>query len=131
MKRAPSSKGKSEPQHPASVDAYLASVPSDMRAALQQLRTVISAVAPRAEEGFSYGLPAFRLDGRPLVCFAAATNHCSFYPMSPAVIRAHAAELKGYKTSKGTIQFQAEKPLPAALVRKLVKARIVELGQTP
>jgi uncharacterized protein YdhG (YjbR/CyaY superfamily) len=74
-------------------------------------------------------MPAFRLDGRPLVCFAAATNHCSFYPMSPAVIRAHAAALKGYETSKGTIRFQAERPLPAALVRKIVKARIAELAE--
>jgi uncharacterized protein YdhG (YjbR/CyaY superfamily) len=112
------------------VDAYLASVPADTRAALQKLRKAIGAAAPRAEEGFSYGLPAFRLDGRPLVCFAAATNHCSFFPMSPAVIRAHAADLTDYETSKGTIRFSAGKPLPAALVRKLVKARIAELKQT-
>jgi uncharacterized protein YdhG (YjbR/CyaY superfamily) len=129
QRRAPSSRVKSDPQHPANVDDYLASVPADKRAALQQLRRVISAAAPRAEEGFSYGLPAFALDGRPLVCFGAATNHCSFYPMSPAVIRAHAAELKDYETSKGTIRFLAEKPLPAALVRKLVNARIAELAQ--
>ena len=113
----------------ASLDAYLVSVPADKRAALQKVRKAISAAAPRAEEGFSYGLPAFRLDGRPLVCFAAASNHCSFYPMSPAVIRAYAADLEDYETSKGTIRFQPEKPLPAALVRKLVKARIAELQQ--
>ena len=129
MKRASSSRGKSKPLHPADLDAYLASVPADKRATLQKIRKAISAAAPRAEEGFSYGLPAFRLDGRPLVCFAAATNHCSFYPMSPAVIRAHAADLKDYETSKGTIRFPAEKPLPVALVRKLVKARIAELEQ--
>lgn len=118
-----------EPHDPASIDAYLASVPPDRRAALHRLRMAISAAAPRATEGFSYGLPAFRLDGRPLVCFAAGRNHCSFYPMSPAVIRAHAADLKRYETSKGTIRFQADKPLPAALVRKIVKARIAELAQ--
>lgn len=127
MKRSSSSRGKSKPQHAADLDAYLALVPPDKRAALQKLRKAISAAAPRAEEGFSYGLPAFRLYGRPLVCFAAATNHCSFYPMSPAVIREHAAGLEGYETSKGTIRFPANKPLPADLVRKLVKARIAEL----
>jgi uncharacterized protein YdhG (YjbR/CyaY superfamily) len=126
-----SPKGKSEPQRPDSIDAYLASVPADRRAALQRLRRVVRAAAPRAEEGFSYGLPAFRLGGRPLVCFAAATSHCSFFPMSPAVIRAHAAGLTGYETSKGTIRFQPEKPLPVALVRKIVKARIAELARAP
>src|SRR5262245_25989645 len=111
----------------ADVDEYLASIPAVMRGALQKIRAAIRAGAPGAEEGFSYGLPAFRLDGRPLVCYGASTNHCSFYPMSPAVIRAHADELKKYETSKGTIRFPPEKPLPAALVRKLVKARIAEL----
>ena len=110
------------------IDAYLAALPADKRATLQKIRKAISAAAPRAQESVSYGLPAFRLDGRPLVCFAAATNHCSFYPMSPAVIRAHAADLEDYETSKGTIRFTTQKPLPAALVRKLVKARIAELA---
>jgi uncharacterized protein YdhG (YjbR/CyaY superfamily) len=114
-------------RHPRDVASYLAALPADKRAALQGVRKAIRAAAPRAEEGFSYGLPAFRLDGRPLVCFGAAANHCSFYPMSPAVIRAHAAELKNYETSKGTIRFPPRKPLSAALVRRLVKARIVEL----
>lgn len=118
-----------KPQHPASIDAYLASLPADKRATLQKIRKAVSAAAPRAEEGFSYGLPAFRLDGRPLVAFAAAANHCSFYPMSPAVIRAHAADLKNYETSKGTIRFPVERALPGTLVRKLVKARIAELEQ--
>jgi uncharacterized protein YdhG (YjbR/CyaY superfamily) len=129
LKRTSSTSSKPRTPTRADVDAYLASVPADKRAALQKLRAAIGAAAPRAEEGFSYGLPAFRLDGRPLVCFKAAANHCSFYPMSPAVIRAHAADLKSYATSKGTIRFSPEKPLPAALVRKLVKARIAELTQ--
>ncbi len=75
------------------IDEYLAPLPAHQRAMLQKLRKAISAAAPRAEEGFSYGLPAFRLDGRPLVCFAAAANHCSLYPMSPAVMRAYADDL--------------------------------------
>jgi uncharacterized protein YdhG (YjbR/CyaY superfamily) len=111
----------------ADIDGYLAALPAAKRGALQKVRAAIRAAAPRAEEGFSYGLPAFRLDERPLVCYGASTNHCSFFPMSPAVIRAHAEDLKKYETSKGTIRFPPDKPLPAALVRKLVKARIAEL----
>lgn len=126
MKRPSSSKGPSKPQ-PAGVDSYLASVPADQRAALQKIREAVRAAAPGAEEGFSYGLPAFRLNGRPLVCFGAAANHCSFYPMSPAVMRASAADLETLETSKGTIRFPASKPLSARLVRKLVKARIAEM----
>ena len=109
------------------VDAYLDSISSDKAALLRRIRRAIRAAAAGAEEGFSYGLPAFRLNGRPLVCYGASTNHCSFFPMSPAVIRAHAADLKNYETSKGTIRFSADNPLPAALVRKLVKTRIAEM----
>ena len=127
MKRASSSSGAPKAQAAADVDGYLTSVPAEKRAALQNLRKAIRAAAPDAEEGFSYGLPAFRLDGRPLVCYGASKNHCSFFPMSPAVIRAHAADLKGYDLSKGTIRFFTEKPLPAPLVRKLVKARLAEV----
>ena len=127
MKRPASSRRKSEGQHPADIDAWLSEVPPQKRAALQKIRKAVKAAAPRAEESFSYGLPALRLDGRPLVCFGASANHCSFYPMSPAVIRAHAADLNAYETSKGTIRFTADAPLPAGLVKKLVKARMAEL----
>jgi uncharacterized protein YdhG (YjbR/CyaY superfamily) len=116
---------RSQPR--ADIDGYLAGLPADKRAALQKLRKDIKAAAPRAEEGLSYGLPGFRLDGRPLACFAAAANHCSLHPMSAAVIRAHAADLAGYETSKGTIRFPAGKPLPSTLVRKIVKTRMAEL----
>src|SRR5262249_33098972 len=74
----------------------------------------------------SYGLPAFRLNGRPLVAFGATTSHCAFYPMSSATVAAHKDELEKYDTSKGAIRFPVDKPLPAAVVRKLVKARIAE-----
>ena len=111
---------------PKTIDEYLAAVSADKRAALEKLRKTIRAVAPKAEECISYGVAAFRLDGRPLVGFGASANHCAFYPMSATTVAAHKDELKGYDTSKGTIRFRAAKPLPLALVRKLVKARIAE-----
>ena len=107
------------------IDNYLASLNDDKRAALERLRKVIRAAAPKAEECISYGLPAFRLNGRPLVALGAAANHCAFYPMSGSTVGALKRELKAYDTSKGTIRFQTDKPLPIALVRKLVRARIV------
>ena len=97
----------------------------DKRAALERLRRAIAAAAPRAEECISYGIPAFRLDGRVLVFFAAATHHCSFFP-GAYPIEALKDELTAYRSSKGTIRFDPARPLPVGLVRKLVKARIAE-----
>src|SRR5215212_7898023 len=111
---------------PTTIDEYLAGVSPDQRAALEKVRKAIRAAAPKAEEGISYGLAAFRLEGKPLVAFGASASHCAFYPMSSTTVAAHADDLAGYDTSKGTIRFAADKPLPAALVRKLVKARIAE-----
>ena len=111
---------------PKTIDDYLAALSDDKRAALEKLRKIIRAAAPKAEECISYGLAAFRLNGKPLVAFGATANHCAFFPMSSSTVAAHKDELKDYDTSKGTIRFQADKPLPAALVRKLVKARIAE-----
>ncbi len=111
---------------PKTVDDYLAAMSNDRRAALEKLRRTIRAAAPRAEECISYQLPAIRLDGKVLVLFGATASHCAFYPGSGTAVEAHKDELKGYNTSKGTIRFQADKPLPAGLVRKLVKYRIAE-----
>lgn len=107
-------------------DAYFAALTDDQRTALQELRKAIHAAAPRAEEYIYYRLPAFRLDGQGLVAMGAAAKHCALYPMSSATIAAHRADLKDYDTSPGTIRFPPDKPLPGALVRKLVKARIAE-----
>jgi len=111
----------------AEVEAYLAALPPDARNALQTLRKTISEAAPGAEEGFSYGVPAFRLDGRPLVAYSASKQHCSLYPMSGSVMIAYARDLERFDTLKGTIHFTPERPLPASLVKKLVKARIAEV----
>jgi len=111
---------------PTTFDEYLAALSEDKRAALQKLRKTIRAAAPKAEEYIGYGLAAFRLDGMPLVALGATKNHCAFYLMSGSTVAAHEGELEGYDTSKGTIRFAADKPLPAALVTRLVKARIAE-----
>ena len=107
------------------IAAYIASLDRQKRAALQKLRRDIRAAAPGLKECISYGIPAFRLDGRMIMAFGASAKHCSFYPGAHPV-KAHAKDLAKYSTSKGTIRFAAEKPLPTALVRKLVKARIAE-----
>ena len=110
---------------PETIDEYLAPLSSEKRAVLEKLRRAIKSAAPKAEECISYQLPAFRLGGRFLVAFGAAANHCAFYPGSFPV-KAHKKELKAYYTGKGTIRFPVGSPLPATLVRKLVKTRIAE-----
>jgi uncharacterized protein YdhG (YjbR/CyaY superfamily) len=107
------------------IDEYLATLSDDKRAALEKLRKTIKAAAPKAEECISYQLPAFRQDGM-LVAFGASANHCAFYLMSASTVEAHKDELEEYDTSKGTIRFRADEPLPVALVRKLVTARLEE-----
>jgi uncharacterized protein YdhG (YjbR/CyaY superfamily) len=108
------------------VDAFLETLPDDVRAALQRLREVIAAAAPDAVESIAYGVPAFKYRERPLVSFGAGKGHCAFYVQSPPVMDAHRAELKGYDTSAGTIRFQAGEPLPEELVTKLVRERMAE-----
>jgi uncharacterized protein YdhG (YjbR/CyaY superfamily) len=116
---------------PTSVDEYLAAVPEAPRAALEKLRAAIKAAAPEATETISYQMPAFRLHGRFLVSYAAFKDHCSLFPASHAVTAAYAKELAPYLAGKGTIRFTVDRPLPAALVRKIVKARVEENAALP
>ncbi len=111
---------------PATVDEYLAEVPSVAdRTALSRLRTLIREAAPEAVECISYGMPGYKLNGY-LAGFAAFKNHCSFFP--GAIVADFANELKPYKTSKGTVQFSPEDPLPEALVKAMIAARVAELA---
>ena len=108
---------------PKDVRTYMAALPKDQRAALEKLRRVVKAAAPKTEEVISYSIPALRYQGYVLVWYAAWKNHCSLYPLTVAVKK---ADLKGYLISKGTIRFPNDKPLPAALIRRLVKGRMKE-----
>ena len=109
---------------PTTHDDYLAPLSDDKRGALQKLRKEIKAAAPKAEECVSYGVPGFRLNGRLLVSYGAGAKHCAFYPGS--IVRKFTKELKAYDSGEGTIRFSPDKPLPAVLVRKIVKARIAQ-----
>jgi uncharacterized protein YdhG (YjbR/CyaY superfamily) len=109
----------------ATIDEYLDGVPDDKRAALERLRAQIRAAAPDAIETISYGMPAFKLDGRYFVGFSATKEHCSFYAGKAPTV-ALADELAGYRLWKGTINFKPDEPLPAELVAKLVGVRVAE-----
>jgi uncharacterized protein YdhG (YjbR/CyaY superfamily) len=123
--RGPTPKGRVAPK---SVDEYLAGVPEPARSTLNRIRAIVrSAVPPEATEAISYGMPAFKHKGT-LLWFAAFSDHCSLFPTA-SVIMALKNELKDYQISKGTIRFPVDKPLPASLVRKLMKARLAELEQ--
>ena len=107
------------------VDAYLAALPNDVRTVLEKLRKTIQSTAPQAIEGMGYGMPGYKYLGT-LVHFAAAKNHCALYGVGKALVAAHRDELATYLASDTTIRFTIDKPLPVALVKKLVKARIAE-----
>jgi uncharacterized protein YdhG (YjbR/CyaY superfamily) len=107
--------------------AYFASLPPAVRTRMKTIRDMVRDIVPDAVEVFSYGVPGFRLDGKPLVWYAAFTHHTSLYPMTAAIRRAHAVALKDHKMSTGTVQFPLDEPLPTALVKRLIKARLAEL----
>ena len=120
------------PAKPTTIDEYLARATPEHRALLEKLRRAIHAAASGAEEYIGYGLAGFKLHGRPLVYLGAWENHCALYAASPATQAQFADELKGFKVSKGTIQFTLEKPLSPALVKKIVRARATEnAAQSP
>src|SRR5205807_10228971 len=112
---------------PRTIDEYLATAKPDQRRMLAKLRKTIHAVAPNVEECISYGIPAFRLNGRALVFFGAWANHCAFYPGSSASLKKFRSDLKRFQISKGTIRFSPDNQLPVALVKKLVKARVAQI----
>jgi uncharacterized protein YdhG (YjbR/CyaY superfamily) len=116
-------------KNPLTIDEYLAGLSQENRTALEKVRRAVLAAAPDAEETISYGMPAFRLNGKLIGGFKAAANHCSYHPMSGDTVATLEEDLAGYDTSKGTIRFTARAGLPATLVRKLVKARIAELAE--
>jgi uncharacterized protein YdhG (YjbR/CyaY superfamily) len=109
-------------------DDYLDALDDDQRAALQAVVDHVAAIAPYATEGRSYGLPAFVHDGRPLLGFAATKDHLSLHPFSPAVIDAVRDQLDGYRLSKGTVRFTADRPVPTDVVTDMVQRRLAELG---
>jgi uncharacterized protein YdhG (YjbR/CyaY superfamily) len=109
------------------IDDYLATLPSDQRAELERIRKIVADAAPDAEEGRSYGIPAFRFGGKPLLGFRAAKQHLSVHPFSPAVVEGVRDRLEDYDLAKGTIRFTAEHPLPEDVIRELVALRLAEL----
>jgi uncharacterized protein YdhG (YjbR/CyaY superfamily) len=111
---------------PTSVEDYLASIPNDALSALENLRRSIKKVVPEATEVISYQIPTFRYNGRMLVAYSAHKNHCSLHLMSKSLMSVYKEELQSYDTTKASIHFTLEHPLPAALVNKLIKARINE-----
>jgi uncharacterized protein YdhG (YjbR/CyaY superfamily) len=108
------------------IDDYLATVTGDKRIALDELRRTIRSIVPRAEECISYGMPAFRLDGKVVAGFRATAKGCSYYPFSGTTLQALAEDLEGYGKTKSALHFHPDEPLPTALVRKLIKSRIGE-----
>jgi uncharacterized protein YdhG (YjbR/CyaY superfamily) len=108
------------------IDDYLATIAGDKRTALDKLRKTIRSIVPRADECISYGMPAFRLDGRVIAGFRATAKGCSYYPFSGTTLQTLAGDLQGYPKTKSALHFRPDEPLPVSLVRKLIKARVAE-----
>jgi uncharacterized protein YdhG (YjbR/CyaY superfamily) len=119
--------GKDEGDTSARIRAYLAAQPPATRRELQAIRAAIQASAPEAVEAFSYGIPGFRLEDKTLVWYAGWKHHTSLYPITSAIRKTFSDELKGLKMSTGTVQFPLSDPVPLALVKRLVKARVAEV----
>lgn len=128
MTKTARTSGDDRKQVDAKRKAYFASLPPAVRTRMKTIRDIVGDIAPDAVEVFSYGIPGFKLDGKPLVWYAAFKQHTSLYPMTASIRKAHASALKGYKMSTGTVQFRLDEPLPVALIKRLVKARLAELG---
>lgn len=109
------------------MDEYLEQLPPDQKAALERVRSVVGALVPDAEEGTSYGMPAFIYAGRPLLGFRAAKNHLSIFPFSPAAVEAVMDRLEGFDLAKGTIRFTPEQPVPEDVLADVVNARKHEI----
>jgi len=109
------------------IDAYLAKLPEDQRAALERLRKQVVRLVPDAVETISYGIPTFKLNGTALLWFAGWKAHCSIYPLTDTFLAAHADELKGFRRTKGSLHFTPDAPLPTALLEQLIRARVADL----
>jgi uncharacterized protein YdhG (YjbR/CyaY superfamily) len=127
-KSSPGGAATTTPDLAVKVRQYFAALRPEARKHLAKLREAIMKAAPRATENFSYGIPGFKLDGKPLVWYAAFKSHTSLYPITAAIRRKFAAQLEGLETSTGTVRFPMTKPIPSTLVRQLVKARIEDLA---
>lgn len=116
---------------PATIDAYLAALEPGKRAALEKLRRTIRSIVPRADECISYGMPAFRVDGKVAAGFLATSRGCSYFPFSGTTLATLSDDLEGRERTKSALHFVPERPLPAALVRKLLGARLAEIREGP
>jgi len=110
------------------VEQYLSAVPEPQQSTLRALRAMVTELLPLGEDAMSYGVPAVKVNGKAIAGYASAKNHCSYFPHSGQIIDDLSADLAQYDCSKGTLRFSIDKPLPKALVKKLIRARLSQLG---